>query len=103
MKVFKQVKINLPLLDAIRQIPSYAKFLKDLCTQKRRTRSHDPKKVLITEQVSLLIHHNTPPKFKDPSAPTTSCIIGSHEIEKALLDLEQVLTCYLTLCICNWA
>jgi hypothetical protein len=28
MEVFKQVKINIPLLDAIRQIPSYAKFLK---------------------------------------------------------------------------
>jgi hypothetical protein len=37
MEVFKQVKINLPLLDAIKQVPAYAKFLKDLCTQKRRT------------------------------------------------------------------
>ena len=36
MEVFKQVKINLPLLDAIQQIPSYAKFLKDLCTHKRK-------------------------------------------------------------------
>lgn len=34
LEVFKQVKINLPLLDAIKQIPSYAKFLKDLCTHK---------------------------------------------------------------------
>ena len=30
-EVFKQVKINIPLLDAIKQVPSYAKFLKDLC------------------------------------------------------------------------
>jgi hypothetical protein len=30
LEVFKQVKINIPLLDAIKQIPSYAKFLKDL-------------------------------------------------------------------------
>jgi hypothetical protein len=34
LEVFKQVKINIPLLDAIKQIPSYAKFLKDLCTVK---------------------------------------------------------------------
>lgn len=33
-ETFKQVKINLPLLDAIKQIPSYAKFLKELCTFK---------------------------------------------------------------------
>ena len=35
-ELFKQVKLNIPLLDAIKQIPSYAKFLKDLCTVKRK-------------------------------------------------------------------
>ena len=34
LELFKQVQINLPLLDAIKQVPAYAKFLKDLCTQK---------------------------------------------------------------------
>ena len=33
-ELFKQVKVNIPLLDAIKQISSYAKFLKDLCTVK---------------------------------------------------------------------
>ncbi|XP_062155263.1 uncharacterized protein LOC133863335 [Alnus glutinosa] len=87
MEVFKQVKINLPLLDAIKQVPAYAKFLKDLCTQKRKSRNHIPKKVLLTEHVSSLIQHNTPPKFKDPGSPTISCIIGQSEVDKALLDL----------------
>jgi hypothetical protein len=76
MEVVKQVKINIPLLDAIQQVPAYAKFLKDLCTQKRKSRNHIPKKVLLTEHVSSLIQHNTPPKFKDPGTPTISCIIG---------------------------
>ena len=35
-ELFKQVKVNIPLLDAIKQVPSYAKFFKDLCTLKRR-------------------------------------------------------------------
>ncbi|WP_340057483.1 hypothetical protein, partial [Corynebacterium parakroppenstedtii] len=52
MDVFKQVKINLPLLEAIKQVPSYAKFLKDLCTQKRKSRTHVSQKVILTEQVS---------------------------------------------------
>jgi hypothetical protein len=34
MEVFKQVKINIPLLDAIQQVPAYAKFLKDPCIKK---------------------------------------------------------------------
>ena len=29
-ELFKQIKVNIPLLDAIKKIPSYAKFLKDL-------------------------------------------------------------------------
>ena len=29
LEVLKQVKVNIPLLDAIKQIPSYAKILKD--------------------------------------------------------------------------
>jgi hypothetical protein len=70
MEVFKQVKINIPLLDAIQQVPAYAKFLKDICTHKRKCRNHIPKKVLLTEHVSSLIQHNPPPKFKDPRAPT---------------------------------
>ncbi|KAA0067359.1 retrotransposon gag protein [Cucumis melo var. makuwa] len=35
---FRKVQINLPLLDAIQQVPRYAKFLKKLCTNKRKTK-----------------------------------------------------------------
>ncbi|RDX81270.1 hypothetical protein CR513_38075, partial [Mucuna pruriens] len=36
LKMFQKVEINIPLLDAIKQIPKYAKFLKELCVHKRR-------------------------------------------------------------------
>ena len=32
LEVLRQVKVNIPLLDMIKQVPTYAKFLKDLCT-----------------------------------------------------------------------
>ncbi|CAA6656999.1 unnamed protein product [Spirodela intermedia] len=32
MKIFKQVYISIPLVDVIKHIPTYAKFLKELCT-----------------------------------------------------------------------
>ena len=35
LDVFMQVKVNVPILDAIQHVSSYAKFLKDLCTYKR--------------------------------------------------------------------
>ena len=83
--MLKQVKVNIPLLDAIKQIPSYAKFLKDLCTVKCKLNVH--KKAFFTKQVSAIIQNNRPPKFKDPGCLTISCVIGNSKIEKALLDL----------------
>ena len=35
LEVLRQVKVNIPLLDMIKQVPTYAKFLKDLCTVKK--------------------------------------------------------------------
>ena len=35
VKIFKQLHINIPFADAILQIPSYAKFLKEIMIQKR--------------------------------------------------------------------
>ena len=34
-EVLRQVKVNIPLLDMIKQVPTYEKFLKDLCMVKR--------------------------------------------------------------------
>ncbi|XP_052297265.1 uncharacterized protein LOC127902397 [Citrus sinensis] len=85
MEIFKQVSINIPLLDAIKQVPSYAKFLKDLCTKKRNL--HVTKKTFLTEQTSNLLQCKMPPKFKDPGSPTISCVIGNKFFNKALLDL----------------
>ena len=87
LDIFKHVQINLPLLDAIQQVPAYAKFLKELCTQKRKSRERVPNRVHLTEQVSSVLQHQTPPKLKDPGAPIIACTIGNIRIERALLDL----------------
>ena len=59
-ELFKQVKLNIPLIDAIKKIPSYAKFLKDLCTVKRKLGVN--KEAFMTEQSTSLIRNNLPPK-----------------------------------------
>ena len=84
-EVLKQVKVNIPLLDMIRQVPAYAKFLKDLCTIKRGM--HLKKKAFLTEQVSAIIQCKTPIKYKDPGCPTISMNIGKTFVKRALLDL----------------
>jgi len=73
-ETFSQVKINIPLLDAIQQMPPYAKFLKDLCTTKRATSV--PKKALLASSASSIISHQIPMTYKDPGCPTISIVIG---------------------------
>ena len=85
LEVLRQVKVNIPLLDMIKQVPTYAKFLKDLCTVKRGFNVN--KKALLTGQVSAITECKTPVKYKDPGCPTISVNIGGTCVEKALLDL----------------
>ena len=85
LEVLRQVKVNIPLLDMIKQVPTYAKFLKDLCTVKRGFNVN--KKAFLTEQVSAIIECKTPVKYKDPGCPTILVNIGGISVEKALLDL----------------
>ena len=80
-----EVKVNLSLLHLIKQMPLYAKVIKDLCIVKRK--HHVKKTAFLTEQVSAIIQHKVPPKYKDPGCPTISCTIGDYNIECALLDL----------------
>ena len=85
LEVLRQVKVNIPLLDIIKQVPTYAKFLKDLCTIKKGLGIE--KKAFLTEQVSAIIQSKNPVKYKDPGSPTISVNIGGTCIDKALLDL----------------
>ncbi|RVW76543.1 hypothetical protein CK203_064335 [Vitis vinifera] len=81
----KKVKVNIPLLDMIKQVPTYAKFLKDLCTIKRGLNVN--KKAFLTKQVSAIIQCKSPLKYKYSGCPTILVMIGGKVVEKALLDL----------------
>ena len=85
MKVFSKCEVNIPLLDAISTIPSYAKFLKELCTNKRKF--EDNEKVCLSEEVSAILQRKLPPKLKDPGSFTIPCKIGETSFDKTLMDL----------------
>ena len=86
LEVLRQVKVNIPLLDMIKQVPTYAKFLKDLCTMKRGP--NVDKKSFLAEQVSAIIQCKTPVKYEDLGCSPISVNIGGTCVEKALLDLS---------------
>ncbi|XP_070037069.1 uncharacterized protein [Nicotiana tomentosiformis] len=81
--MMKSLSINVPLVDALEQMPGYAKFMKDLVTKKR---SMNFETIKMSHQVSSIVH-SIAPKLGDPDAFTIPCIIGSAEFAKALCDL----------------
>jgi hypothetical protein len=87
LEVFKKVELNLPLLDAIKQIPKYAKFLKELCTTKRTFKLKGHEMVSIGAVVSAIVQKNMPLKQKDPGVFTIPCVIGNASFKRALCDL----------------
>jgi hypothetical protein len=58
LEVFKKVELNIPLLDAIKQILKYAKFWKELCTTKRAFKLKGHEMVSMGEVVSAVVQKN---------------------------------------------
>jgi hypothetical protein len=86
-ETFHRCEVNIPLLDAIKQVPRYAKFLKELCTIKRKQKLKGCEKVRVGENVSAVIQRKLPAKCKDPGMFTIPCTIGNTRFEKAMTDL----------------
>ncbi|GMI71345.1 hypothetical protein HRI_000803800 [Hibiscus trionum] len=85
MEVFKKVEINIPLLDVIRKVSKYAKFLKDLCTNRRRFSGNE--RVNLSENISAIFQKPLPPKYKDQGMFAIPCKIGNVGIKRAMCDL----------------
>ncbi|XP_059664027.1 uncharacterized protein LOC132309759 [Cornus florida] len=83
-EIFQNLQINIPFLTAIKQIPSYAKFIKDLVNRK----THIPKEAFIAQHCSSFLQNQAIVKHKDPGSPTITCRIGDTFADQALLDLQ---------------
>ncbi|XP_026443583.1 uncharacterized protein LOC113343667 [Papaver somniferum] len=84
-EIFKNIQVNTPLVEAIRQVPRYAKFLKELCTNKHKLVGNEV--MYVSENASAYLQKKLPPKLKDPGSFTTPCTIGKTRFDRALLDL----------------
>ncbi|XP_050147260.1 uncharacterized protein LOC126622501 [Malus sylvestris] len=71
LETFRNVQVNIPLLDAIKQIPKYAKFFNKLCTTRKQ----------ISEKE--VIHENSAPIKKDEFRTTNVEGIGVEHKEHA--------------------
>lgn len=84
LEVLKKLYINVPFTEALQQMPTYAKFLKDILPNKRKLEEYEI--VALTEECSALIQNKLPPKLKDPGSFSIPCLIGNTSFDKALCD-----------------
>lgn len=73
LEVFKKLAINIPFIEALENMPSYAKFLKDILSKRR---FGDYETVAMTEECNAIIQRKLPPKLKDPGSFTIPVVIG---------------------------
>ncbi|GJZ81307.1 reverse transcriptase domain-containing protein [Tanacetum coccineum] len=81
----KQLHIILPFIEALAQMPKYAKFLKGLLTNKIRL--EEACKIIINDRCSAVLLNKLLSKEKDPGSFTIPCDIGQLHIDNALADL----------------
>ncbi|XP_074315090.1 uncharacterized protein LOC141651268 [Silene latifolia] len=86
-ETFRKCEVNIPLLELLKSVPRYAKFLKELCTIKRNNRLKGVKKVKVSEHVSAMFQQKLPTKCGDPGMFTIPCTIGDTKIHNVMLDL----------------
>ena len=84
LEIFKKIKINIPFVEAITQMPNYAKFLKDILSKKKKISEEGI--VSLTATCSAVIQKSLPAKMKDPGNFTIPCSIGKYEFKEALCD-----------------
>ncbi|XP_060190665.1 uncharacterized protein LOC132619933 [Lycium barbarum] len=80
----KQLSINFPFLDAVKEMTNFAKYLKDLLTKKKMVQYEI---VSLTHTMSFNISTTTVKKKGNPGAFTIPCSVGYHDFTRALCDI----------------
>ena len=82
--MFKKIEVNILFLQALTQMPHYAKLKEDILRRKRKIDKEGVVSLLRT--CSAVIQRSLLEKMQDPGSFTIPCTIGNSEMGKALCD-----------------
>ena len=83
--MFEKLQINIPFVEALEQMPSYVKFMKEILSKKRRLCELET--VALIEECSAIIQKKLPPKLKDSGSFMIPYTIGNQFFDRVLCDL----------------
>nr|XP_016456220.1 PREDICTED: uncharacterized protein LOC107780200 [Nicotiana tabacum] len=85
LDMLKQIHVNIPLVDMLREVLKYEKYIKDIVANQKRLTEFET--VTLTEECTSRIEHKLPQKLKDPGSFTIPVRIGEIDVGRALCDL----------------
>ncbi|KAK8945257.1 hypothetical protein KSP39_PZI007733 [Platanthera zijinensis] len=85
IEILKQIQINVPFCEAISNMPKYAKYLKELLSNKKKL--EDISRVSLNAECSAVVLNKLPEKLNDPGRFSIPCLFGNLLIKHALADL----------------
>ena len=85
LDIFKRLEINIPFAEALEQMSTYAKFMKEIMSKKHRY--NDDETIQLDTNCSAIIQIRLPRKERDPRRVTLPVAIGTVNVGKALIDL----------------
>nr|GEZ39351.1 reverse transcriptase domain-containing protein [Tanacetum cinerariifolium] len=85
LDMIQAVRINIPLVDVLAEMPDYGKFLKDLVSNKHKLKQISS--AFLNDESSGMIQNNVPPKLGDPRSFLIPCTFDKTFSCNALADL----------------
>ncbi|XP_016476694.2 uncharacterized protein LOC107798236 [Nicotiana tabacum] len=82
LEMLKQLYVNIPFTEVLTQMPTYAKFLKEILSSKKKL--EQTKVVKLNAHCSAILQNKIPQKCGDPGSFTIPCSLGSNIFDKAL-------------------
>ncbi|XP_009786718.1 uncharacterized protein [Nicotiana sylvestris] len=86
LEILKQIQVNIPLIDGLKEMYGYAKMMKDLMF--RKFDFQDMATVTLTQTCSVVVTRLIAEKLSDPRSFTIPCTIGNFAFSKALCNLR---------------
>ena len=84
LKRFKTLHINMPFMECLTQMSKYAKFLKELISNKKKLQEFET--ITLTKECSTIISNKLPLKRKHLGSLTIPCSVGNLKFQRALCD-----------------
>lgn len=86
MEFLKKIHLNVPFTDALTQMSSYAKFFKEILSNKRKLEDHET--VVMNLDSSVMIQNMVIHKLQVLRSLCIPCHIGTMDFDRVLCDLR---------------